>query len=133
MVTIQNYFNDVFSYAFGVEKWVKNYFKEVGYEPKYTFVSDFAMADWYGKKSDVLETYKRVKESWLGNYKAFTEVVMSINLLSWANAALIKQGISGRDEWIATYNKLYERATKDFYKEWGKNVEACDYFFETTD
>ena len=127
---IQEGFQSVFSYAAGLEKWVND---SLPLGPlKYTFVSDFAIADWYGV-DDVEDTYKRVKEAWLEDYKAFTEGVIALNMLSWANAALDKQGYSGRDVFIDLYADLYHRATTDFYNRYENNREACDYFFDMTD
>ena len=127
---VQDGFTNVFSYAAGLEDWVN---KSLPLGPlNYTFVSDFAIADWYGK-SEVKETYKRVKEQWLGDYKAFTEVVIALNMLSWANDALRKQGFDGRDEFISLYSDMYYKARDDFYGRYDGNEEACNYFFEMTD
>lgn len=130
---VQDYFKDVFSYAYGVEDWVKKYFKSVGYNSQYTFVADFAMADWRNDVNAVKDTYKNVKKGWLSNYKAFTEVVMSINLLSWANDKLREQGFEDREKWIEFYGELYYQARDDFYNKYTDNEEACDYFFKCTD
>ena len=127
---VQQGFQNVFSYAAGVEKWVND---SLPLGPlKYTFASDFAIADWFGK-NEVEDTYKRVKESWLNDYKAFTEVVIALNMLSWANDALRKQGFEGREDFITLYSTLYFQARDDFYEKYGNNREACDYFFEMTD
>ena len=129
-MVIQQGFQNVFSYSAGVEKWVND---SLPLGPlKYTFASDFAIADWFGK-NEVEHTYKRVKESWLNDYKAFTEVVIALNMLSWANDALRKQGFDGREEFITLYSTLYFQARDDFYEKHGNNREACDYFFEMTD
>ena len=127
---VQEKFANVFSYAAGLEKWVNDCLP-LG-PLKYTFVSDFAIADWMGK-DDVEETYKRVKAGWLNDYKAFTEVVIALNMLSWANDALRKQGLDGRDEFVALYSDMYYKAKDDFYDKWRDNQEACDYFFDMTD
>lgn len=127
---VQQSFQNVFSYAYGVENWVNN---SLPLGPlKYTFASDFAMADWYGA-DEVKDTYSRVKKSWIDNYKAFTEVVIALNMLSWANDALRKQGFDGRDEFIRLYADLYYRARSDFYAKYENDRAACDYFFEMTD
>lgn len=130
---VQDYFKSVKSYAFGVEDWVRKYFKEVGFEPKYTFVSDLAMVDWSGDAKKVKEVYLNIKKEWLSNYKAFTEVVMSVNMLSWANDKLLEQGFDDREEWIRFYSELYYQAVEDFYGKYTGNEEACDYFFKCTD
>lgn len=127
---VQQGFTNVFSYAAGLEKWVND---NLPLGPlKYTFVSDFAIADWFGKK-DVEDTYKRVKKEWLSDYKAFTEVVIALNMLSWANAALERQGYDGREEYGKLYADLYYRARDDFYDKYEGNTEATDYFFNMTD
>lgn len=127
---IQQGFNSVFSYAAGVEEWVNH---QLPLGPlEMTFASDFAIADWCGK-DDVLDTYKRVKNEWLSDYKAFTEVVIALNMLSWAHNALKAQGFDGRDEFIELYASLYRQAVRDFYDKYDGNTEACDYFFEMTD
>ena len=128
---VQQGFTNVFSYAAGLEKWVND---SLPYGPlKYTFVNDFAIADWVSGKEGVEDTYRRVKEAWLGDYKAFTEVVVAINMLSWANNALKEQGYDGRDEFIELYSNLYYKARDDFYAKYEGNQEACDHFFEMTD
>ena len=130
---LQEHFKNAISYARGVEVWVKKFYENVsGRELEYTFPMDFAIADWYGKK-EVLDTYDNVKNSWLGDYKAFTEVVISLSYLSYAHDQLGKQGFEGRDEFIDLYSELFEKARNDFYDKYGNNDEACRYFFELTD
>lgn len=127
---IQQGFQNVFSYSAGLEKWVND---SLPLGPlKFTFVSDFAIADWFGK-SEVEDTYKRVKDEWLSDYEAFTEVVIALNMLSWANDALRRQGYDGREEFIKLYADMYYKAREDFYAKYDGNKEACDYFFEMTD
>lgn len=127
---VQQGFANVFSYAAGLEKWVND---NLPLGPlKYTFVSDFAIADWFSKE-DVEDTYKRVKKEWLSDYKAFTEVVIALNMLSWANCALKDQGIDDRLPFIRLYADLYYQARHDFYDKYEGNTEATDYFFNMTD
>ena len=91
-------FKNVATYAAGMEQWVK---KSLFGEPlQYTFVNDFAIADWIGGRNGVLDTYSRVKENWLDNYKAWTEVVIAVNMLAWAHNDLKEQGYEGRDAFI---------------------------------
>jgi len=133
MSNVHQNFKNVFSYAAGVEKWCKDSFKSWGGSPlQYTFCNDFAIADWYGVQS-VNETYDRIKKEWLSDYKAFTEVAISLNLLSWANDQMRNQGIDGRDEFVELYSDLYYKARDDFYDKYTDNEEATDYFFEMTD
>ena len=127
---LHEYFKNVFSYSAGVEQWVN---QQLPLGPlKFTFASDFAIADWYGADS-VNETYERIKKEWLGNYKAFTEVAIALNMLSWAHNSLKKQGVDGRDEFISLYSSLSYKSCDDFHGKYENNREACDYFFEMTD
>ena len=130
MKQVKKEFKSVFSYAYGVEDWVN---RNLPLGPlKFTFASDFAIADWYSR-DDVEDTYKRVKKAWIGDYKAFTEVVIALNMLSWANVALRDQGFAGRDDLITLYADLYYRAMDDFYAKYEGNTVACDYFLKMTD
>ena len=130
---VQEYFNDVFSYAYGIEAWIENYFKSVNFELEYTFASDLAIVDWFGNKEEVKESYNRIKNSWIDDYKAFTQVVMCVNMLSWANDQLIKHCFDDREEWVDFYSDLYYQARDDFYSKYENNEEACNYFFKCTD
>lgn len=129
-MTVKEKFQSVLSYAAGLEDWVNN---SLPLGPlKYTFVADFAIADWYSEDS-VKDTYEQVKREWLSNYKAFTEVVIALNMLSFANDALMKQGFEGRMPFIKLYASLYYKAQDDFYEEYRGNEVACDYFYQMTD
>ena len=123
-------FQNAMTYAAGMEKWVKNNYPS---EMKYTFTADFARIDWLMGIKGVLDTYELVKQGWLDNYKAFTEAVVSINMMSWAHYQLKKQGFAGRDTFIKLYSELYHQASNDFYKKYKGNEEATDYFFRMTD
>ena len=127
---LQEKFKSVFSYAAGMEQWVND---SLPLGPlQYTFVSDFAIADWYGK-DNVKETYERAKNEWLSDYKAFTEIVIALNMLSWAHHALKSQGIDGRDEFIKLYSDMYYQARADFYDKLDNDEQDCDHFFQITD
>ena len=117
-----------------MQVWVQKYFNSVGnYKMKYTFVQDFAIADWTSGVKGIRDTYKKLLKEYGNDYKAFTELVMAINMLSWGNDQLSKQGIEGREEYIKYYSELYYESRDAFYKKYDGNSEACDYFFETTD
>lgn len=126
---IRQKFKNGFSYAASMEDWVN---RNLPTPLQYTFVNDFAIADWLGKDG-VVETYERVKKEWLDDYVAFTEVVIALNMLSWANDALKRQGCDGREVFISLYAGMYHRACKDFYDKYGNDKEACDYFYRMTD
>ena len=127
--TIYDSFKNVFSYAAGVEDWCRNSWD---FDLEYTFCNDFALADWVSEKA-VYDTYKNVIRNWKDDYKAFTEFVVSLNLLSWANDQLVKQGFTDREKFVGIYSDLYYKATREFYDEYKDNDEACRYFFDMTD
>lgn len=108
---------------------------KVGYphELGYDFFSDFAIADFVSGVDGVKDTFKLVKETWLDNYKAWTAVAVTMNWLLWLNYDLANNGIEGRSELASLYNDLWDKAQDLFYKKYGKNEEACDYFFKMTD
>lgn len=124
-------FKNVLTYAAGMETWVNNNLH--GNPLKYSFARDFAIADWMSGKAGVLETYRRVKNSWIGDYKAFTEVVLALNMLSWAHNQLKKQGYVERDTFIDLYSDLYKQSMADFYEKYEGDEEKCNYFFQMTD
>ena len=131
--TIYNSFKNQFTYAAGIEKWCKDFYDGAsGNELDYTFCADFAIADWIGEDA-VKETFKRVIKSWGNDYKAFTEIVLSINLLSWANDQLVKQGMTDREKWVEFYTDLYYDAKDEFYAKYDNDDEATEYFFNMTD
>ena len=109
---VQNYFKNVFTYAFGVENWSREFLPT--YQWAYTFVSDFAIADFVDGGKAVKETYNRA-------------------IKSWANDALMRQGYEGRVELIKLYADLYYKARDEFYNLYGNDKEKSQYFFEMTD
>ena len=131
--TIHNSFKNVFTYAAGVEKWCKDlYLDNSGNELQYTFCNDFAIADWYGDK-ELNGTYQNVMKSWCSDYKAFTEIVIALNLLAWANDRLVEQGFNDREKFKELYSDMYEKAKDEFYEKFSDNEEARTYFFNMTD
>ena len=124
-------FKNAMTYAAGMENWVNNSLP--GGKLKYTFVSDFARIDWLMGKQGVLDTYKLIKKSWLDNYKAWTEVVIAVNMLAWAHDNLRKQGYAGREPFIELYSDLYYEAKDAFYEKYTGDEEKCHYFFQMTD
>lgn len=102
--TIYNSFKNPFTYAAGIEKWCKDfYYNTSGNELQYTFCADFAIADWLSEDA-VRDTFWKAIKSWGDDYEAFTEIVLAINLLSWANDQLVKQGIADREKWVDFYS-----------------------------
>ena len=131
--SVYNSFKNQFTYSAGIEAWCKDfYYNASGNKLKYTFCSDFAIADWYGEDA-VMETFKQVINSWGDDYKAFTEIAIALNLLSWANDQLINQGVVDREKWVNLYSDLYYDARDEFYTKYKGNDEATEYFFQMTD
>lgn len=129
MATLKETFKNVFTYAAGIENWVKQSYP---HEIEYTFAGDFAIADWFGV-NEVNDTFNRVIKEWGQDYKSFTEIVVVLNQLSWANHQLKNQGVSGRDKFIDLYADLYEKARDMFYDKFGTDEEASTYFYRMTD
>lgn len=130
---LQSHFRSIFTYAAGMDAWVKKAYLEVsGHEMQYIFAQDFAIADWYDEKS-VKETYHRAINEWKDNYKAMTELAVQLSYMSYAHSQLKEQGIAGRDPFIKLYSTLFEKATDFFYKHFENNHEACSHFFDWTD
>ena len=130
MVKLNESFKNVLTYSAGMQEWVN---KSLMIKPEYTFAMDFAVADWMEGVAGVLKTYNKVKAEWLSNYKAFTEMALAVNKLSWAHDQLKKQGIDNRDPFIELYSDLYYKARDDFYARYENCKKATDYFFEMTD
>lgn len=131
--TVYNSFKNPLTYASGIEKWCKDFYYNASDNTlQYTFCSDFAIADWIGEDA-VKETFKRVIKSWGDDYKAFTEIAIAVNLLSWANDQLIKQGIADREKFVELYTELYYEARDEFYDKYHGDNEATEYFFNMTD
>jgi hypothetical protein len=131
---ISEQFQNVFSYARGIETWCKGLYLELsGYELQYTFTSDLALVDWRGDVKEVEKSYKNILKQWSSDYKAFTELCIAINLLAWANEKLEQQGIDGRSKFTQFYSELYYKAKNEFYEKFKGQTEILDYFFNMTD
>ena len=114
-----------------------------GYKPEYTFYNDFTIAEVCqvkgGEKNAIKSTFNEVINSWKGNYKALTEIVIVVNHKSWAWAsdksaeAVLINGSKKNNEIGQLYADLYYKARDLFYKVYGENEEACTYFFDMTD
>jgi hypothetical protein len=130
---IQDKFKTSIQFADFLEKWVRKYFDRVGYDMKYTFVKDLVLAECTTGEEGVMSTYNTLKKNYKNDYKALTELVMAINMLSWANDSLSRANFDGREGWINFYSNLYYESMNYFYDIYTGNKEACDYFFQTTD
>jgi hypothetical protein len=131
---LTEYFKNQFSYSQGVEDWCRKlYYEMTGNKMSYTFVSDMALEDFTGDTTKVDWIYNKIKKEWLNDYKAFTEVCISINLLAWANDKLEQQGFDGRSIFTEYYSELYYKARDTFYEHYKGKSEEIDYFYSMTD
>jgi hypothetical protein len=130
-------FKNVFTYAAGIQKWCSDQYELVGKKLDNSFCEAFAICDWNGTKNQkfdkIIDTCNRLLNEYRNDYKTFTEIVVSVNLLAFANDQLINQGIEDREEIMNFYSDLFYKLKDEFYKQYENNEEACDYFFEMTD
>jgi hypothetical protein len=90
---------------------------------KTTFMSDFTIADLFGKDA-IKDTFNRAFEEWKGNYEYLTELVIVLNWKIWEWYE--------KDEATARlYNELWEKA--DGYACDNLTGDEARYFFEMTD
>jgi hypothetical protein len=99
---------------------------ELGYAPFTTFYLDLSIAECYGIDA-IRDTFNKVKDEWLKNYKYWTEFVLCVNWKSWEWAD------RNNVEFGQLYADLYYGARKLFYDKYENDEEACRYFFEVTD
>ena len=134
---------NVFQYAAITEaNWERNLAEMSGYERKYTFYSDFSIAEFcevYKQDNDaVVDTYNRVVEAWGKDIKAMSEVVMVLNHKLWSFYGSVDSSYLGcSEEWknhfLDVYNDLYERCVNFVEENFGENAEAMEYYFSVTD
>lgn len=134
---------NVYQYAAISEKnWEANLADMGNYERKYTFYSDFGIAEFCEVyKADagaVKDTYKRVEESWGSSIEAITEVVMVLNHKIWSFYDNVDSSYLGcSEEWrqhfMEVYQELYERCVAFIEKTFANDSEALSYYYEVTD
>lgn len=98
-----------------------------------TLWQDFTIADEFGINA-IEDTYKKAYSYVKDNYKDFTELVIVLNWQCWD--LYKKYESSNNSNFLKLSNKyseLFYKAQKKFYDVWGKNQEACEYFFAMTD
>lgn len=94
-----------------------------GYKPQTTFYMDFSIADHFGTAA-IKDTYKRVMESWSGNYIYLTELVMVLNWKIWEH-------YETNEPLARLYNDLWEQARN--YAETNLKGDELSYYYTTTD
>jgi hypothetical protein len=104
------------------------FWEEIGYKPLTTLWQDFSIADRFigVEKSPIEDTYKRALDFCKMDYKYMTELVLVLNHKIWqhyqSNAVL---GI--------LYDTLWKMAEEEFFKTFGNNEEAMEYYYRVTD
>lgn len=94
-----------------------------GYKPISTFYTDMSIADHFGEEA-IKDTYERVVESWLADYKMFTEFVMVLNWKIWEH-------YKTNDKYAELYNDLWMQAQDEVEKHFSKEEKA--YYYKTVD
>ena len=110
---------------------VENHFKAKleavsPYELFTTFYSDLSVAEYFGEKG-IRETFNNVCESWLNDYKYFTEFVLCLNWKIWAWHDL------GCDKVAKVYDELWKKADAMLWEKYEGNEEATGYAFRVLD
>lgn len=128
--------------------WKANLAQMSGFEPKYTFYHDFAIAEfcreYMNDKKAIENTYNDVIKSWGDNYEALVEIILVLNHKSWAffvdenkensvdgkylGISKEKSNVIGR-----LYAELYEKADAVFFEKFKGNEKANDYYFNVLD
>ena len=94
---------------------------------KYTFLSDFDIADHFGKGA-VRDTYKRVMREWKTDIKAMAELYIALNMRLWFWYQ------TGHEDLAKLYDELFFKTKNFVYSPRAKfTKEDLDYFFEMTD
>ena len=94
-----------------------------GYKPISTFYTDMSIADHFGVDA-IIDTYERVVESWLGDYKMFTEFVMVLNWKIWEH-------YERNPKLAEVYDDLWGKAQMEVEKHF--TDEQKSYYYRTVD
>lgn len=121
-----NMINKIITFAAMKEAAWEQMEREVhGYERKTTFYSDLTIADIFGVDA-VQDTYDRVVKEWMDDIEYITEFCMCVNHKSWEHYENDK-------DLSKLYSDLYYDLKYKIYEHYDGNIEAIDYFFNTTD
>ena len=134
---------NVFQYAAVCEKnWEANLADMSGYERKYTFYSDFSIAEfcetWMHDRGAIIDTFNNVIESWGSSIEAISEIVLVLNHKIWAfydgvDSSYLKCNEHNRERIAKLYDKLYHKAVDFVYEKFGEDDEAMSYYYSVTD
>ena len=136
---------NVFQYGAICEKnWEVNLADMNGYERKYTFYSDFSIAEYcevFKRDTNAVKaTYNRVIKSWGSSIKAMTEVVMVLNHKMFSFYKVDSKYLGCSEEWrikfMETYQELYEKCVNFIDTQYNKGVFSdadMSYYWQVTD
>lgn len=118
---------NIHQYAQICEQNFRKQLSETNYKVEYTFYSDLSLAEAVGGVPDIIDTVNRVVKDWMGNIKAITEFVLSLNYKSWEMYHKGNQLLS------QLYSRLYHRISTIVLDAYKDNSEALSYFYATLD
>lgn len=102
--------------------------EETGYKPFTTFWQDFSIADKCGLKA-IQDTFNYSFDTWKGNYKYLTELVLVLNHKIFHHYTM--NGTGEQNEVASLYNELWLKAND--YALDNLQGEQADYFYRLTD
>lgn len=134
---------NVYQYSNLVEQnWVANLGDMTDFRPKFTFYSDFAIAEFcevYMRDTNaVKKTFNNLRRYWLSDIKAATEIALVLNHKSWAFHAKVDSHYLGcSEEWrkkfIELYTKLYYEWDGLVTKKFANDKSAMSYYYRVLD
>lgn len=134
---------NAFTYSATAElNWKRNLSDFSGYEPQYTFYSDFSIAEFcevfMKDREAVRKTYKKVLKEWGKNIKAITEAVMVLNHKIWSFHDKVDSKLMGCSDETAErlavlYDELYHDCDEWIAEHYKDDKEALNYYYQTTD
>lgn len=130
-MNLEEYFGDLEFYTSLAEDSIKKRLDNIGFKCEHSFIKDFMSAEWDDLEK-VEDVYSKLKEDWLSDYKAWTEVAVCLNYIAWFHDILIQAGMDYSYDAEDLYTELYHRATIEFNRKYKGNDEALDYYYEQT-
>jgi hypothetical protein len=134
---------NVFQYANVTEQnWLINLADMGDFKPKFTFYSDFGIAEfcevYMRDKNAVKKTFNNVMRYWSSDYHSLVEIILVLNHKSWSfdgrvDSSYLKCGESWRVQFKNLYVDLYQKADKKFWELYKGNESAVSYYYKVLD
>lgn len=134
---------NVFQYAAVTEQnWKVNLADMGNFQPKFTFYSDFGIAEfcevYMHDKNAVKSTFNNVITNWSSDYHSLVEIILVLNHKSWSfkgnvDSSYLKCGKQWQDYYLKLYVELYRKADAKFWELYKDNAEATRYYYEVLD